>query len=241
MFIKKEWMLTTAGVFTVSVLLTIIVAFESKWMPLAPYFPIYAALAILIPWKLGIWRPEWDMKIAGKDIKHTFAKHWKIILAIFVIAGIWNIESEYILYNILACIELTGISFDAAINLVAQEAAIKFGFSTIAAMGIYAFFIVLWAPIGESLFYLRYIQGTLRQENSFAFSAFVSMAFFSIRHATHFLFLLPEYPIAAGLIWVLSAFVFGFLMSYLYEKTNSLYPPAIIHFIVNIASIVLCA
>ena len=235
----KKRMLTTAGVFVISLLMTIIVALESKWIPWSPYFPVYAILAFWIPYKLGIWRPELVAINIFASIKHVFRKHWKFILAIFIFAEIWDIVSPNILYDVLTKIGLTGILFDTAINLMVQEAAIKLGLSEAMALGIYAVFIIGWAPFGEPVFYLGYVQKTLRKSHSFTFAALISASFFSVRHATHFLFLLPDYPIIAGLIWVLTAFVFGFLMSYLYEKTNSLYPPAIIHFIVNIASIVL--
>jgi membrane protease YdiL (CAAX protease family) len=39
------------------------------------------------------------------------------------------------------------------------------------------------------------------------------------------------------MVWVANAFVFGLLMSYLYEETHSLYPLMLIHAVVNIFGI----
>ena len=241
MFIKKEWMLTIIGVIFIALAMTLLVAIESKWMSWSPYFPIYAILAFWIPYKLGIWRPELATINIFASIKHVFRKHWKFILAIFIFVEIWDVIFSNVSYDVLIRIGLTGIPFDAAVSLVAQSAAVKFGITIEEALGYYVAFIVGWAPLGESVFYLGYIQKALRRKHSFALAALISASFFAVRHATHFLFLLPDYPIIAGLIWVGSTFAFGLLMSWLYEKTGSLYPPIIVHFTVNAISIALSA
>jgi membrane protease YdiL (CAAX protease family) len=67
----------------------------------------------------------------------------------------------------------------------------------------------------------------------------VSAAFFGIRHATHLFFLWPNVPWIAAASWAAGAFVFGLFMSYLYEKTRSLYPLMLVHAGVNIIEIAL--
>jgi membrane protease YdiL (CAAX protease family) len=67
----------------------------------------------------------------------------------------------------------------------------------------------------------------------------VSAAFFGLRHATHLFFLRPNVPLVAAGSWVVGTFVFGWLMSYLYEKTRSLYPLMLIHAGVNLIEIML--
>jgi membrane protease YdiL (CAAX protease family) len=52
-------------------------------------------------------------------------------------------------------------------------------------------------------------------------------------------FLWPDVPLVAAGSWVLGTFVFGLLMSYLYEKTRSLYPPMIVHTAINIVELLL--
>ena len=241
MFIKKEWMLTIIGVIFIALAMTLLVAIESKWMPWSPYFPIYAILAFWIPYKLGIWKPELVAINIFASIKYIFRKHWKFILAIFIFVEIWDIVSSNMLYDVLTSIGLTGISFDAAINLTVQDAATKLGIAAEEALGYYAIFIIGWAPFGETVFYLGYIQKTLRKDHSFAFAALISASFFAVRHGTHFLFLLPEYPVVAGAMWIISTFVFGLLMSWLYEKTGSLYPPVAVHLAGNVISIFMSA
>jgi len=225
-------MLTDKGIFTTAILLTAIVALESKLVLWSPYFLIYAVLAILIPLALRICR--------FGSLKSTFKKRYRVIAIVFVLSALWSCGLDLFLSYALEKLRLVDISYyslQAAINLLAQETALKFGISPAAAMSVYAFFTLVWAPIGESLFYLGYIQEALRREHSFTFAALASASFFGLRHGTHFLFLLPDYPLIAGLTWIISAFVFGLLMSYLYEKTSSLYPPIAVHFAANVISI----
>jgi membrane protease YdiL (CAAX protease family) len=169
--------------------------------------------------------------------------NWKLITSIFVVAILWDQGIVTWLYEqILVAV---GVSDDAfysltvAIDRLAAMAGVKFGVTYDVAIMIYAFFIVIWAPIGEELLYRGYIQGTLRQTRSFKVSTLISATFFGIRHATHMFFLWPDVPVVAATVWVVSAFVFGLFMSYLYEKTSSLYPPMLIHAGVNIVGIVI--
>ena len=241
MFVEKirEWMLTDNGIIIIAILATLIVAVESKFTRWSPYFPIYAIFALWIPWKLGVYK--FKPKDIPGNLKDVLIKHWKFILVIFIIAETWDNKSLDILNNVLGSIGLTGISFNEAINLLAQNASAKFGITVEEALVYYATFVVGWAPFGESVFYLGYIQGMLRRNHSFAFAALISASFFAVRHGTHFLFLLPDYPLAAGIIWIGSTFVFGLFMSFFYEKTSSLYPPIIVHLAVNIISIAISA
>jgi membrane protease YdiL (CAAX protease family) len=79
----------------------------------------------------------------------------------------------------------------------------------------------------------------LRSRWGFPASALVSAAFFGIRHATHFIFLYPHLPWIAAASWAASAFVFGLIMSWLYEKTRSLYPPMLVHAVINLIDLLL--
>lgn len=231
----KTWSLSVAGVVIIGTALTLIVLAESILTPWAPYFIVYAILAIFIPLALKTYQfgPFWAVLRA----------HWKLTLGIFVIAFIWDQGIATWLYErLLAGLGLGGnpfYSLNAAVEVQAQAAALKFGMTRDAALMLYAAFIVLWAPIGEELFYRGYMQGVLRRSRSFKASALISGVFFGIRHATHLFFLWPNVPLVAAGSWVVSAFVFGLLMSYLYEKTQSLYPPMLVHAAVNVLEIVL--
>lgn len=231
----RTWLSSPTGVIVTGTVLTLIVLAESLFPPWAPYFIFYALLAILIPIFLRTYQFE-----SFRDVWKT---HWRLTVGVFVISLIWDRGITTWLYEwLLNRFGLGGdpfYSLNAALVALADRAALKFGITPDMALMLYALFILLWAPVGEELFYRGYMQGVLRQSTSFRVSALVSAAFFGIRHATHLFFLWPDVPLAAAGNWVVGAFGFGLLMSYLYEKTRSLYPPMLVHVAINLIGIVL--
>jgi membrane protease YdiL (CAAX protease family) len=231
----KSWLLSGTGVVVVASVLTLIVLAESIFPPWAPYFIIYAILAIVIPLALKTYQFGSFWKV--------LRSHWKLILGIFVLALAVDEGLFTLLYQrILDGFGVGGNAFyslNAAVNVMTGAAAQKLNITQDAALMLYALFLVVWAPIGEELFYRGYMQGVLRKIGGFRMSALVSAAFFGIRHATHLFFLWPNVPWVAAASWVAGAFVFGLFMSYLYEKTRSLYPTMLVHAAVNIIEIAL--
>jgi hypothetical protein len=231
----RVWLLSRTGVIGLSIGLTVLVLVESIFPPWAPYFILYALLAIAIPLILRTYR----FGSLGTVLK----SHWRLVLGVFALAVIWDQGVTVWLYErILAGFGLSGnpyYALSAALEALADAAALKFNVTPDDALMLYASFIIVWAPIGEELFYRGYVQGVLRQSSGFSTAALVSAAFFGIRHATHLFFLWPDVPLVAAASWVLGAFVFGLLMSYLYEKTHSLYPPMLVHFGVNLIGVIL--
>jgi membrane protease YdiL (CAAX protease family) len=232
---SRAWLLSESGVFGVGIVLTLIVLAESIFPPWAPYFILYAVLAILIPLVVRTYQ--------FGSFWAVLKTYWQLILGILIIALIWDEGISTWGYERLLTMLGVGsdpfYSLNAALQLLAETAARKFGITPDAALMLYAVFILVWAPIGEELFYRGYMQGVLRQFGSFRMSALVSAAFFGIRHATHLFFLWPHVPWVAAASWSVGAFVFGLLMSYLYEKTNSLYAPMVVHVAINLIEIVL--
>ncbi|MBN1430953.1 MAG: CPBP family intramembrane metalloprotease [Anaerolineae bacterium] len=231
----KTWLLSEQGILVTGAILTLIVLAESIFPPWAPYFVVYAIAAIYVPLALKTY--------AFGGFKAVLRSHWRLIAGILVVSIIWDQAIMTWLYDrVLVTVGLSGdpfYSLSAAIDELANGAAHKFGISYDTSLMLYAFFIVIWAPVGEELFYRGYMQGVLRQTRSFKVAALVSATFFGVRHATHLFFLWPDVPIVAATVWVMSTFVFGLLMSYLYEKTRSLYPLMVIHAAVNIVGIIL--
>jgi len=214
-------------------LLTIIVAIESLYLiPWAPYFLIYAFLAIFIPlytksYKFG-------------SIKLLAKKRVLMFFIIFLVLTIVILNAmDYVYLLILSQLDLVSNSMynlNLALEDLASLAAKKFGITVNAAILIYAIYVLIWAPIGEELLYRGYMYGHLREKYGVITANLISSFFFGIRHATHFLFLLPNYPYVAAMYWVIHAFIFGVLIAYAYEKSETLYVPMIIHFIFNIVS-----
>jgi membrane protease YdiL (CAAX protease family) len=231
----RAWFQSVMGVVGIGLMLTLIVLGESIFPPWAPYFIVYAFLAILIPLALKTYK--------FGSFRVMLSSKWKLILSIFIVAllvdeGIAN----WLYQRILDSFGVGSNSFyslNAAINVLIGKTSLKFDITRDTTQVLYALFLVVWAPIGEELFYRGYMQGVLRQTRSFGVSALVSATFFGIRHATHLFFLWPNVPWIAAANWVVSAFVFGWLMSYLYEKTGSLYPPMVVHAVVNLIEIAL--
>jgi membrane protease YdiL (CAAX protease family) len=229
----RTWFLSGTGVVCTGIVLTMIVLWESMFPPWAPYFIFYAVLAILIPLTFKTY--------AFGSFREVLSSHWKLILGVFVLALIVDQGLATALYQrILDGCGVGGnpyYSLGAAMEELAGSAARKFGITRDTAMMIYALFIVVWAPVGEELFYRGYIQGALRAFRGSQTSALVSAAFFGIRHATHLFFLWPNVPLVATAAWVVGAFVFGLFMSFLYEKTRSLYPLMLVHAGVNLVEL----
>jgi membrane protease YdiL (CAAX protease family) len=230
----KTWLLSDVGVVGVGIGLTLIVLAESIFPPWAPYFIFYALLATFIP--LALQTCQFG------SFRTVLRINWRLISSVFVVAVIWNEGTARLYERVLAGLGLGGnpfFSLNAALDVLTDMAARKFGMTFDAALALYALFVLVWAPVGEELFYRGYMQGVLRRSRSFKVSALVSAVFFGIRHATHLFFLWPNVPWVAAGSWVLITFVFGLLMSYLYEKTRSLYPLMLVHVGVNLVEIIL--
>jgi len=228
----KKFLLNSTGIIITSILLTIIVFIESlRFIPWAPYFIIYALLAITIPLYLKTYQLQ--------SFRETISKHSKTIIIILIIAIIYELAMDLIHSTFLTIYNAKGnpyYDFNAALNLLAQKAGEKFNITTNTAIAIYGIYIIIWAPIGEELFYRGYIYGELRKKYGETASLLISSFFFGIRHFTHFFFLTPT-PIIPAIWWTIHAFFYGFIMVYSYKKTNSLYTPMLIHLITNLVSI----
>jgi membrane protease YdiL (CAAX protease family) len=155
----KAWFLSSTGVMVIATLLTLIVLAESIFPPWAPYFIVYAFLAILIPLVLKTYQ--------FGSFRTVLRSHWKLILGIFIVALIVDGGIFTLLYQrILDSLGIGGnplYSLNAAIEVMAGEAARKFNVTRDTALLLYSLFLVVWAPIGEELFYRGYMQGALRK------------------------------------------------------------------------------
>jgi membrane protease YdiL (CAAX protease family) len=229
----KDWWLSRTGVVTTATALTLIVLAESLFFPWSPYFIIYAILAITIPIALKTYR--------FGHFRTVMASTWPLTLVVLVLAVIWDSGLcgwlyEQILFN-LGASPASFYSINAATNLLTKTISQDMGISIDTAQMLFAFFVLIWAPIGEELFYRGYVFGSLRNTHGFWTASLISALFFGVRHATHMFYLWPDVPWGAAVAWPLCTFVFGNMANYLYEKTHSLYPIILVHFLVNIIGI----
>lgn len=227
----KRSLKTKNGAIFAATTLTTIVLLESIFPSWAPYFIVYAVLAIALP--LWLKTPRWDWK-------NIFKEHWKATVVFLLALLVWEIAISNLLYEWILAVNGKGgdafWSVSLAIDRVAQGAASKFGIDKGSALLLYGAFFLLWAPIGEEMFYRGYLQEVLRQDERGCASLIVPAAFFGLRHATHFFFLWPDVSYGAALVWALGAFVGGIIIALLYEGTRSIWPPILVHFSVNLIS-----
>lgn len=228
------WHLSSAGVVMVGTALTLVALAENSVAPWAPFYAIYAVLATVLPLVWGTYafgrlrsvRPAtWIICLLSPVVLQFFATAWTSFLYPAVMSRFVSDPATLVgRYH----------SFSAALPAMFAAAGERLGVTEHAIQTAYLAFIVVWAGAGEEIFYRGYMHGVLRRRHSFWTSAIVSAAFFAVRHATQLVLVRPEYPLGAAVSWVIIAFVIGIFMSWLYERSGSLYPPVIAHYLFNL-------
>lgn len=236
-FSLKQWMLSPAGAFTTAAVLTAMVLAESiaGWTPWAPFAMGYGLLTLLIPiWlKAYTFRPT---QMHGKAL-------WKLSGLILVIAvaidfGVFGLGVDWVLLH-------TGWSGDPfysltlATNSLIDAVALSRQWSITKGQLVFAFCVLVWAPVAEELFYRGYLYGALKAKFSKPLAWFIASTFFGVRHVTHFFYLWPGTISVAGVLWCMAAFVFSIYSTYLYERSGGLLPVMWVHFLTNIGGLAL--
>ncbi len=130
----RTWLLSKNGVIGTGIVLTLVVLVESIFPPWAPYFIFYAFLAIVIPLALRTYQ--------FGSFWAVWKTHWRLTLGIFVIALIWDEGIITWLYErVLALLGLGDnpfYSLNAALEVLAETAALKFGITSDTALMLYA-------------------------------------------------------------------------------------------------------
>jgi membrane protease YdiL (CAAX protease family) len=224
---QKEWFLSERGVWVTAAVLTLIALLENSLLPWSPFYMVYALLTLALPLWLGSYR--------FGPIRAVKWWHWP---AGIVAAILFQLVGAIIFAGLVPLLfgEVLGNPFydiAAALPAMWETAAARLNSSPTAIQSAYLLFIFVWAGVGEELFYRGYVQGALRSLRGFRVAMLVSAVFFAARHAVQLALLWPDYPWVAAMAWVLFAFIFGVGMSYLYERTKSLYLPVFIHILFN--------
>jgi membrane protease YdiL (CAAX protease family) len=224
---NKNWFLSERGVVLTAVLLTLLALLENSVFPWSPFYVVYALLALALPLWLRSYR--------FGPIRAVKWWHWLLgvvaAVALQLVGGlIFGLLIPLLFGDVLGD---PFYDIGAALPAMLQAAADRWNSSAAAMQTAYLSFIFLWAGVGEELFYRGYMQGALRRQRGFYAAMLVSALFFALRHATQLFLLWPNYPVIAAVAWVGFAFIFGIGMSYLYERTQSLYLPIFIHVLFN--------
>ncbi|MCP4538061.1 MAG: CPBP family intramembrane metalloprotease [Chloroflexi bacterium] len=96
-------------------------------------------------------------------------------------------------------------------------------------------FVIEKSSLGQKCLVVSYgyMFGGLRKHHGFWTSALIPAFFFGIRHAFHFFYMWPNAPLGVGAAWAVFTAAYAIYISYLYERTDSLYPPIIKHIMIN--------
>lgn len=203
----------------IALLLTLVALAESTIAPWAPLIVLYAVLCIVIPAASG--------SCYFGSFKKVLAARWHILLICLVSLILWD----------RLCTTLFP-SLRAALPVFLKTSGVKLHTDALLTKITFALFILIWAPVGEELFYRGYLQGKLRKKMSFAKALLIAASFFAVRHGIHLLFLFPNVPWQAAFTWVILGFGWGIALGWLYEKSGSLYLPMAAHFLANCFSLI---
>ncbi len=223
-FLASPW-----GSVLAAALLTLIVCAESRWLPWSPFFHVYAALALVLPFLAGGWSwGSWG----------TWREHAGLIAAGAAILFLWELGAatwfyERVLLGRLDKGDDPAWSPSAALDHLMAEAVRRARSGARAVPAVYGAYSLLWAPLAEELLYWGYLFGNLRQGLPFWAAAAITSAFFGVRHAAHFLYL-ARYPGPAAAWLAASTAITGLFNSWLYERIGALSPLVAIHLAVNL-------
>jgi len=205
---------------------------ENTIAPWAPFYVVYIALATLLPLWLG----------CGPILpaRRTGALTWAAVILgpvlLQALTGLWLAAIHPALLG-LAGVPPEGAagafhSFPVALESMFAAAGARWGRDPAAIQMIYLILVVAWAGFGEEIFYRGWLHAALRPKGA-AVATIVSALFFAVRHAAQ-LALVEPYPWGAAASWCAIAFVMGLFMSWLYERTGSLFAPIAAHYIFNL-------
>ena len=204
----------------IALLLTLVALAESTIAPWSPLIVLYAILCIVIPAVSG--------SCHFGSFRKVLATHWRLLLICLVLLTLWDRIFTSRLFPL-----------QAALPVFIERSALKLRANELSAKIVFGFFILIWAPFGEELFYRGYLQGNLRKKISFTKALLVAASFFAVRHGIHLLFFYPNIPWPAAYTWIVLAFGWGIIFGWLYEKSSSLYLPITAHLLANCLSLFL--
>jgi membrane protease YdiL (CAAX protease family) len=199
------------------VLVTALALAESwRGWPYAPFPLAHAVLAIAIPAACGALptgRPLPELK------RYLPRQLLPLTVALAFIAGF------VIVY--VAILGTTGRMGDPTADLIAlyrqlmQLYVERYGIVPTVVM---AYLLLgLWPAIGEELFYRGVVLRGLLGGTGPVAAVVVSSVLFGLRHAAQLTYLLPEYPLGAGVAYFVWAFGLSLVWGWVYVRTRSLW------------------
>jgi membrane protease YdiL (CAAX protease family) len=198
----------------IALVLTAVAALENTVAPWAPFYAVYAALALGLPFALkavtlrDLRRPTLRSCVGG------------IVLAV-ALHGIVSVMTMRV--------DLAGM-----FGRVLTVAAVRLAAAPEVVARWYLLFIQAWAGFGEEVFYRGYVQKTLRTRCTPAVSIAAASLLLATRHYAQVLLSWPHVDWTTATVWVAASFVVSVALGWLYEKTRSLWPPILAHYVFNL-------
>jgi membrane protease YdiL (CAAX protease family) len=234
---RERW-LTPRGALLLATLVTLLALVENSIAPWAPFYIVYAALITILPL---VWRtPRWG------SLRAVRPSYWLLAIAcglvMQVVVGAWDAGIFRPLVRAAgvdaAALDTPFWSFGAALQALFVKVGARWNADPQRLFSTYLLCIVVWAGFGEEVFYRGYLHEILARQRGFRTATVVSTAFFAVRHATQLALLAPAYPWGAAVSWVVIAALFGVVLSWLYARTRSLYPPILAHYVFNLVPLI---
>jgi len=198
----------------VAIALMAVAVLENTVAPWAPFYFVYAALTLTLPFALGA--------VTVRRIPMPRLRYWiaAVVLAVLL---------QLIFRVFTAAADLPRMF---APVFAAAGGRLKRPPGEVAQA--YLLFIVVWAALGEELFYRGYLQARLRRRFGSAAAVTIAALLFAVRHYAQVLLAWPHIFWGAATIWVAGAFVVGLALGWLYERSGSLLPPIAAHYLFNL-------
>ena len=231
---KFEDLRTPVAAIVITVLFTAVALLENTLLPWAPFYFAYAWLSTVLPMGVG--------GFTFGEFRSIRRDAWiGIVILPFALQGVSAVWSVWLYPALLsaagvdsALISSSAYNLGAALQQMLEAAAARWEIGVDSIQFYYFGGILLWAGLGEELFYRGYLYTSLRGRWGVTLGALISSGFFGIRHATQLALLGASYPWGAALSWVVISFLVGLALCWLYEKSKSLLPSILAHYVLNL-------
>jgi membrane protease YdiL (CAAX protease family) len=206
--------LVTPPAIGVALLAMLVAALENTIAPWAPFYVVYAALALCIPLLLR--------ESGLRNLRRPPLRYWLIACGLAV--------ALQALFRLMT----TGADLPGMFGRVFTVAGGRLAAKPETLAKWYVIFVQIWAGLGEEVFYRGYLQRNLRRRFGPLVSIGVASLMFASRHYTQVLIVWPRVDWGPATIWVAGAFVVGVAWGALYERSGSLWPSIVCHYLFNI-------
>ena len=207
----------------VGILLTILSLLENLLF-YSPLMIFYTVLSILIP-------------IKYRNFNYDFKIDYKIFLKYLLFSLLFTVVFFTVVNFTLAKLNLIGnyyYDINGCFKLFINTISLKFNISQDFVIYFLVFHLLIISPISEELFYRGYLLNGFGGGQK---GIFLSSLLFAIRHLFHFL-ILPTYPIFSEMLYFISTFIYGIILSKSYLDSKNIFIPLLIHILSNILIVV---